>query len=218
MNRQPFLIKNCSLAAIATGEHANSLLELRDKISTADAGSIYFHFWGSRLNPRFVHTQHHNDFASWVFHYLHDNVLAEKLGIIDPTEFENVEALRQELIEKIETRLDEEETIHWVKRENAFHFIRSIIIVFASTIKISHPQELPAKIPLLPPNSIFYHFIDARSRTAEKIDDFSSWLKTFGDVYQPLIDDIQTIDPYFLSLTELRENIAFAARQYFVNR
>src|SRR5262245_6675868 len=140
---QSFLVKNCSLAAIATGEHANSLLELRDKLSVVDEGCLYFHFWGSRLNPKFAHSQHHNDFASWVFHHIHDNILAERLGIIDPTEFENLEALRHTLIETIETRLDEEETMHWVKREFSFHFIHSIIIVFESTLALSHPRELP---------------------------------------------------------------------------
>ena len=122
-----FFAKSCSLAAIATGVKANSLTDLRDRLVTIDEGSIYFHFWGGRMNPQFVHTQHHNDFAGWVYFQLHDPILAEKLNIIDPTEFDNLEGLRGELIETIDRRLDDYETVFWTKKEAQFHFVRSII-------------------------------------------------------------------------------------------
>lgn len=210
-----FFVKNCSLAAIATGESANSLIELRDKLANVAEGCVYYHFWGGRMNPHFVHSQHHNDFAVWAFHRLHDNVLAEKLSIIDPTEFENLQALRQEVLETIESRLDDYENIHCTKREDQFHFIRSTTIVFDSPYSILQPKELPKVIQLLPPSSIFYHFIDARARTPDKVDDFSVWLKTFGNEYSGLIEKIQAIDPYFLSLTQLRDEIGLVAQQFF---
>lgn len=213
-----FFVKNCSLAAIATGESACSLLELRDKLSNLSESCIYYHFWGGRMNPQFVHSQHHNDFAAWAFHRLHDNILAEKLSIIDPTEFENLQALRQEVLETVENRLDDYENVHWTKREDRFHFIRSTIIVFDSAFVISQPKDLPKIIPMLPPSSIFYHFIDARGRTPDKIDDFSVWLKIFGDAYRELIEKILAIDPYFLSLTQLRDELTHVTQQFFDER
>lgn len=218
MSGQPFFIKNCSLAAIATGERASSLLELRDKLATVDEGCIYFHFWGGRMNPQFVHPQHHNDFASWAYYRLHDHALAEKLNIIDPTEFKTLEALRQELLETVERRLDDYEIVLWTKKEDRFHFIRSSIIVFDSSISISEPQNLSTVISQLPPSSIFYHFIDARARTPEGVDDFSVWLKIFGDQYQNLIENIQAIDPYFLSLTDLRDELTHVIKNYFTGK
>lgn len=212
---QPFYVKNCSLAAIATGESASSLLELRDKIATIQEASIYQHFWGGRMNPKFVHAQNHNDFADWVYHRLHDHILAEQLNIIDPTEFNNLEGLRQELLETIEKRLDEYEIVLWTKKADRFHFIRSIIIVFENSIKVERPEDLANAIATLPPSSIFYHFIDARHRTSERIDDFSFWLKTFGEKYNDLIEKIQSIDPFFLSLTQLKEEILHVLQQYF---
>lgn len=210
-----FYVKNCSLAAIATGERANSLLELRDKLYVVDEGCIYYHFWGARMNPNYIHTQHHNDFASWVFHRLHDNILAEKLGVIDPTEYDSLEELRQAIIETIENRLDEYETVIWTKKEERFHFIRSMIIVFDSHITISTPEDLTTTIEMLPPSSIYYHFIDARGRTPEKIDDFSGWLKMFGNQYDTLIENIQAIDPYFLTLTQVRDELSHVIHHYF---
>ncbi len=212
---QEFLVKNCSLAAIATGESASSLIELRDKIATVEEGCIYHHFWGGRMNIQFVHPQHHNDFAHWVYHRLHDHVLAERLNIIDPTEFNSLEELRQELLETIEKRLDDYEIILWTKKEDRFHFIRSTVIVFESTLSIKNPEDLSAAVRKLPTSSIFYHFIDARSRTSEKIDDFSTWLKTFDDLYIPLIEQIRALDPYFLSLTTLRDELANTLTDYF---
>lgn len=211
----PFLVKNCSLAAIATGERAGSLLEFRDKLAVVDEWCIYYHFWSGHMNPKFVHSQHHNDFASWAFHCLHDNILAERLSIIDPTECENLEALRQELLETIEKSLDDYEILLWTKKEDRFHFIRSMIIVFETHLKMEHPGNLTHVLPTLPPSSIFYHFIDARSRTPEKMDDFSAWLRMFGDQYDDLIGVIQAIDPYFLSLTQLKDELIGAVDHYF---
>lgn len=210
-----FFIKTCALAAIATGEGARSLLELRDKLASVDDGCIYYHFWGGRINYQFVHAQHHNDFSSWAFHRLHDNILSERLSIIDPTEFESLEALRQEVLETLDRRLDDYEIIFWTRKEDQFHFIRSTIIVFGSDATIAHPGDLADAIEKLPPSSIFYHFIDARTRTPEKVDDFSGWLKVFGEQYEMLIKRIQSIDPYFLSLTQLRDLLTQVIRSYF---
>lgn len=212
---KPFIVRNCALAAIATGERANSLLELRDKLAIVDEGCLYYHFWSGHLHPQFVHNQHHNDFASWVFHRLHDNVLAEKLSVIDPTEYDSMEDLRQDVLEVIEERLDEHEIILWTKKEDQFHFICATIIIFEGNFTITLPKELAKAIELLPPSSIFYHFIDARKRTVERTDDFSIWLKTFGDHFDELIDSIQAIDPYFLSLTQIREELASTCKNYF---
>ncbi len=63
-----------------------------------------------------------NDFAEWVHHALQDNVLAERLSVIDPDPFVNLESLRQEVLEVIEQRLDEIETINWAKPDMEFSF------------------------------------------------------------------------------------------------
>jgi hypothetical protein len=209
-----FIVKNCALIALAAGERASSLLELRDKIAVVDESSIYYHFWGSRMHMQFAHPQHHNDFAHWVYHRLHDHPLAEMLNIIDPTEFENLSLLRQEILDTLEDRLDDYEIVLWTKKQDQFYFINSKIVIFESKTTVPRPEDLLETMKQLPPSSIFYHFIDARSRTPEKIDDFSSWLSTFGTRYTQLIQDIRTIDPFFLSLTQLKEELTTAIKKY----
>ncbi|MFC1682806.1 DUF5752 family protein [Candidatus Zixiibacteriota bacterium] len=215
LQTNPFLIKDCALIAIATGERAYNLRELRDNLRSIHPDSIYYHFWGGLLRPRFDDPEFNNDFAAWASHSLHDKKLAECLGIIDPTDFSTLEALRQELIMVIEERMDEIEYLPWAQRDQRFDFIRSQIIIFDTAQKVFRPPELVKAVPGLSVGSIFYHFIDARRRTPNVRDDFTCWLEGFGDSYAGLRHEIDEIDPYFSTLTELREELTSLFREYF---
>jgi hypothetical protein len=56
--------------------------------------------------------------------------------------------------------------------------------------------------------------VDARRRTANRSDDFSEWLKGFGDSYERLLEQIAALDPYFKSLTELRSQLSQIFEEY----
>src|SRR5262245_14536214 len=132
----PFYVKDCSLAAIATGVKARSLIELREKLDFIPASAIYFHFWGGRLRTSFEHSEYHNDFSLWVHKHLHDDILSERLELLNPSQFSEIEELRHELIELIDDRLDERDIIPWEQTEDQFHFIRAKIIIFQTKYKI----------------------------------------------------------------------------------
>ena len=210
----PFAVKDCALIAIATGERAHNLRELRDRLGTTRPGCIYYHFWGGLLRPSFDDPEYQNDFAVWAYHGLHDRFLAERLALVDPTDFDDLEDLRRELIEIIEERLDENELYPWAAADQQFQFIRSQIVVFDTGIRISRPGELKELIPQLTVGSVFYHFVDARGRTLNKNDDFSEWLMGFGDSYDELLAQIASLDPYFKSLTELRAQLGEIFEEY----
>jgi hypothetical protein len=212
----PFLVKDCSLSTIATGEHAGTLIEFRDKLSTIHEGCIYHHFWGGHLRPMFVDPEYHNDFAAWAHHVMHDDILAERLGIIDPTDYKDLELLRQAVLEVVEERLDERDAFFWTKRRENFHFVRSKLIVFATPLRITNPIDLITVVPAMSTHSIFYHFIDARRRLPDNLDDLSIWLKSFGDEYNELIHQLKSIDPYFFTLPELKKQIIKIINQYFI--
>jgi hypothetical protein len=212
---QPFIIKDCALSAIATGERASRLDEFRDKLIRVPIGCIYHHFWGGLLHARFAHPDYHNDFSSWAHHGLHDQVLAERLNIIDPTDFNTLEDLRHYVLEVIEGRLDEQDVVPVSKKEQQFYFIRSQTIVFQTPYQIHHPSEFEHIIPKLSSNSIFFHFIEGRRHESKTVDDFSHWLKIFGDKYNPLIERLKEIDPYFLTLKELKDELIQTFSSYF---
>ena len=212
---EPFVIRDCTLVSISTGERAQNLRELRHRVAHIHTGSIYYHFWGGMLRHRFTDPEYNNDFASWARHGLHDSILAERLGIIDPTDYPDIEQLRHELIDVIEERLDETEYIPWARVDQQFQFIRSQIVVFDTHKRLTHPSELVTAIPHMSVGSIFYHFIDARGRCEGVLDDFRAWINGLGQDYDELSNRLATVDPYFLSLTELRRHLGELFHDYF---
>ncbi|MBW1989534.1 MAG: hypothetical protein JRI97_08305 [Deltaproteobacteria bacterium] len=204
-----FTIQDCALAAIATGVEAQNLRELRDRLMSINRDSIYYHFWGGMLRPRFEDLEFRNDFAVWAHHGLHDPVLAERLGIIDPTDFPTLDELRDELLDTIEERLDETEIVPWAKPENRFHFIRSQIVVFDTHLTVRSPEELAKAVPHMSVGSVFLHFVDARRRTPKGTDDFRAWMEgCFPEGYEALHHDLANLDYFFYTLTELRQKLA----------
>jgi hypothetical protein len=210
-----FSIKDCALVALATGKKARMLQEFRSQLAEIDAASIYHHFWGGLLLPRFEEREFNNDFAAWIRHGVHDAVLAERLAALAPTSFPDLEALRREIIELIDTRLDEMEHLIWARATDQFEFICSQIVVFDTGMTLEMPAELATTMLNLTTSSIFYHFIDARRRTSDGRDDFSDWLTGFGNEFVSLQEQLACIDPYFSSLSELREELALLFTAYF---
>lgn len=203
-----FAVKDCALIALATGKRAQNLKELRENLLTINPDSVYYHFWGALLQPKFEEREYNNDFAVWARHALHDNVLAERLAVIDPTRHSDLETLRQELLDVIEDRLDEMTHVPWARLDQQFEFIRSQIVVFDTHKRIGTPEELAVLLPVLSTSSIFYHFIDARRRSEQIMDDFSAWLTGWGGEHAALCGRLEAIDPFFLPLTVLRRQLA----------
>jgi len=207
---EEFRILDCALITISTGEQAQNLRELRDRLLVTHPGSIYYHFWGVMLRHTYVDPEYQNDFAVWASHALHDHIIAERLSLIDPNEHISIEDLRREIVEIIEQHLYEKEHVPWARTGEQFQFTRSQIVVFDTKQKLTTPDGFKEMIPRLPLGSIFYHFIDSRRRTAESRNDFSIWLSYFGDSYSELIDRLDNIDPYFTTLGNLRDEISDA--------
>jgi hypothetical protein len=214
-NSKKFGLKDCVLIAIATGKRAGNLKEFRDNIINISTDCIYYHFWGGLLQPRFEEREYNNDFAGWARHALHDTILAEQLSMLDPTSSADLEILRLGILEYIENRLEESEYLQWARADNQFEFIRSQIVVFDTHTRVATPKELAETVPNMSPSSVFYHFIDARRRTPDRLDDFRAWLLGFGTEFEPLVARLAGIDPYYYTLSELRSELANAFQTYF---
>lgn len=213
----PFLVKDCALAAIATGSRAQNLGEFRDRIKTIPAESIYYHFWRQSIETSLVPGSFYNDFSHWAHYQLHDDILAERIALIDPSEYEDLEKLRSDIIDVIENRLDEQDSTTLFSNADPFHFIRSKIVVFNTPYKMDHPKDLVKIIPIISRSSIFYHFIDARRREIISLDDFSSWLYSYHEEFAPLIERLKQIDPYFIPLANLQQKLSSTITEYFLD-
>jgi hypothetical protein len=206
---EPFVLTDCALISIATGETAHNLRELKDRLARmSEAAVTYYHFWAGLLRPTFVDPEYQNDFAAWAYHDLHDRRLAERLAILNPSDFIEIDDLRGKLIDVIEERMDEPDYDTHVEAESAFFFMRFQIVIFDTRQRIQSPEQLCEIIPTFSLGSLFYHFIDSRRRTQSKRNDFSEWMEGLGEPrYHELAERIAAIDPYFNSLSELRHQL-----------
>jgi hypothetical protein len=191
--------------AIATGRRAQNLKELRDELEAADPASIYFHFWGGLLRPIFDDPRYNNGFARWVDRELHNQALAERLSVIDPVDYADTRELGRQLVDVIEEELDRSDFLPWTTRESRFHFVRSQIVVFDTHRVVERPSGLPDAVAAMAPTSIFYHFVDARRRTPNSVDDFSTWLTDWDrEGFEDLCRTLAGVDPFFRPLVETR--------------
>lgn len=214
----PFFVKDCVLVAMATGYKAQTLTEFRDRLKTISGESIYYHFWRQSIEASLVPGAFYNDFSHWAHYHLHDDILAERLALIDPSGYVDLEKLRTDVIDIIENRLDEQENIQFHIHTYPFHFIQSKIVVFKTLYKMDHPKDLVKILPIISNSSIFYHFIDARRRETITWDDFSSWLHSYGTEFLPLIEKLKQIDPYFIPLSNLQQKLSATVTEYFLNK
>jgi hypothetical protein len=210
---ESFRVVDCAPVFIATGIRAFTLRELIESLRVVHLGSLQHHFWGRLLRPVMEEPEYSNDFAAWTGRELGDKVLAERLSVIYPIDFTDVEELQQGIIDIIENRLDEDLISHTATARQPFHFLRSQLVVFDTGTRIGNPSELADAVKGMSEGSIFYHFIEARRRTGKRCDDFSAWLESKAGDYHQLCVDLTAIDPYFSSLIQIRDRLENLFRQ-----
>lgn len=210
----PFYIKDCTLLMKMSGlTPAFDLRDLRDRIALCSPTVIYHHFFENLLAPTFDYPDFRNDFAVWVKRQLEDNVLAERLGMIEPYRFDSLEELRIYTLDIIDERLSELYMIPTVTPGHEFYFKEAITIVFETGHVMHHPREMPDVMPLLTTSSIYYHFLEARRRTPGLTDDFSLWMENFGSTWVPLIHALRSMDFIFYSLPEIKKELIYIVQQ-----
>ncbi len=214
MSVRPFKIKDCALVVrMADVRPAYNLRELYDRIRSCSSDSIYHHFCETPLRASFDDPAFRNDFAVWSHRALNDEILAERLGILDPYDFEDMEELRRIVLDMIDDRLSEITHVPWAKSGQEFHFLQALTVVFDTGRRIEDPVELPQAISRMTTSSLYYHFLEARRRVEGRLDDFTAWLQDWNDRGESLVESFSVIDFYFLSMKELQIELAHTADQ-----
>lgn len=210
----PFFVKDCALIARMAGiGTAMNLRELEERITIAPDECLFHHVCETVIRPTFDDPEYHNDFAAWAARHLRDRVLAERLAIINPYRMPGgFEELRSNLVDIIEERLSEVSHIPWAPPGHDFQFMRAVTVVFNTGVVLDSPADLLREIPHLSLSSIYYHFVEARRRREDGLDDFSGWLLDFDSGVQPLITALNGVDFYFFSLAELKKNLVDAVQ------
>jgi hypothetical protein len=209
---KPFRIKDCALIVRMAGVgQALNLRELYDRITICPADSIYHHFCETPLRPSFDDPDYRNDFAVWSHYALNDEILAERLGVLDPYNFKDMEDLRQTVLDIIDERLSELSHFPWAKSGSAFSFLQAHTVVFDTDRYFESPEELPLVLSQMTTSSLYYHFLEARRRVEGKLDDFTAWLMDWNDRADDIIKAFSEVDFYFLTLKDLQSKLAHAA-------
>ena len=205
-----FVVVDCALLTRMSGlSPAFNLRELRDRIAVFGDNVLLHHFCETSLRATFDDPEYRNDFAVWAKEGLADRVLAERLGIIDPYEFDTVVKLRQQVIDIIEDRLSEMSPwVPTVRPGGELFFMEAVSVVFETAARIRHPLEMAEAIQRMTNGSIYYHFLEGLRRPPRHKDDFSTWLADFGPEWDAYVTAIAGIDFYFKSLPALRDELS----------
>jgi len=199
-----FNIKDCALVGLTAKLQAQNMRELRDCIYRCEAASIYHHFCETLLRPTFDDPVYGNDFAVWTANVLNDPILAEKLGVINPYEYKNMEELRAFLIDMIDDHMSDLQFIPWARPGNQFFFNKAMTLVFDTGRTISDPDHLYKAIKEMSLGSIYYHFIEANRREPKLVDDFSAWLmKNFSENH-PFLPVLSNLRNSYMPLLDLK--------------
>ena len=215
---ESFYIKDCALVVMTDViKSALNLRELYDRLGVCSEDSIYHHFYETKLRSTFDDPNYPNDFAVWSHRALNDKVLAEKLGIIDPFEFETLDKLRIHTLEIIDERLSELQHVPWASSGQEFHFLQAINVVFDTGQTIEHPRDFAKALLHMTNSSIYHHFIDTRKKGENYSNDFTDWLEGYGDITANLIKSLGQIDFYFMSLKDVKRELITVAHANVIN-
>lgn len=207
----PFKVKDCALLVRMSGlPPAINLRELRERLAACSENVLFHHFCEPLLRPAFDHPDYRNDFAVWAKLYLADRVLAERLGILDPFSMNSLEELRAVTLDIIDERLSEMVMIPSAAPGDAFYFLEATTVVFDTGERFTNPRELAPAIGKMTNGSVYYHFLEARRRTPAGRDDFSAWLREEERKNAKYIRTLDSIDFYFHSLSNLKEELVAA--------
>jgi hypothetical protein len=202
----PFSFVGCVELKEMLGRRARDEMELLEHMEEIPAESIYYHTYSYFLRYRYLKGPYPNDFATWVAHEVGDNVLGERLGILNPFAFDSVEALRNEIISIIDDHLQEIPVVPGIVHGEPFEFMSSRIIEIPTGIEVETFEDFLAALEEVDVSVIYFHVFEAQLRMGKRESDFAIWLETAVG-QKELADRLNNIDPYLLSLEELRAQI-----------
>lgn len=202
----PFVFIGCVELRQVLDRRALDERELMDRLEEVPAGSIFYHTHGYFLRHRPLTTAYGNDFARWAAVEVRDQALAERLAVVDPFEFPDLEKLREELITIIYDHLRNLNTVPQADPNGAFFFQQSHIVEVPLGPGCTTLAEFREGLATVDASAIYFHMVEARARLGRKSGDFAEWIRTSLSMPE-LADRIERIDTYMTSLERVRARV-----------
>jgi len=199
----PFRFVACVELREFVGVRAEDERQLMDLIEQVPLDSIYYHTHGFFLRHKFLAGIYPNDFATWAAVHLRDQGLGERLAMVDPAEFENLEALRDQLVSTIDEHLRRLPIVPRIVSADPFDFVRSRIVEIPTAIEAHTLEEFRQALLEVDVSAIYFHLVEARMRLGRGQNDFAAWLDR-GLGLTDLAARVQDVNPYGSSLERTR--------------
>jgi Family of unknown function (DUF5752) len=210
---QPFLFIGCSELQEMLGEEAEDEKRLVELIEAVPLDSIYFHTHSYFLRHSYVERAYPNDFAQWVVMEVQDHVLGERLAVVDPFEFRELDALRAELISIIDDHLSKTPIVPRIIFGKPFYFNQSRILEVPTSLEVRTLEEFRNALGEVEVSAIYFHILEARHRLKREESDFSAWIRQSLGMPE-LAEKLRTINPYLGSLERLRSALLTVCDEY----
>ena len=202
----PFLFTGCWELREMLGRSARDEQQLVEAIEEIPLDSIYYHTHSFFLRHKYIVGPYPNDFATWAAIQVRDRVLGEKLGILDPYDFENLEAVRAEIVTIIEEHLSQLQIIPRAIYGEPFYFMQSRIIEVPTDLEARTLTEFREILATVDVSVVYYHTFEAMLRLGRKKGDFALWVEDQLGLPE-LAQKISTLDPYMTTLESVRTRI-----------
>jgi hypothetical protein len=202
----PFHFIGCVELRQALDRHALDERELMDRLEEVPAGSVFYHTHGYFLRHRPFTTAYGNDFARWVAVEVRDQALSERLAVLDPFEYHDLEQLREDLVTIIQDHLRRLSTVPRAELGQAFHFQQSHIVEVPLGPGAATLAEFREGLATVDASAIYFHMVEARARLGRRSGDFVEWLRD-GLGLPDLAARLERIDCYMTSLERVRARV-----------
>jgi hypothetical protein len=202
----PFSFTGCVELRQSLNLRAQDERELMDRLEDVPAASVLFHTYGYFLRHGPMTTAYGNDFAAWVAMQVRDHVLAERLAVVNPFEFDTLDRLREELVTVISDHLTHLSSVPRIEFGEPFYFQQSDVVQVSLGPGVTSLAEFRSALADVDTSAIYFHMIEARARLGRRSDDFSEWVRSSLKL-PALADRIARIDAYMTSLERVRARI-----------
>ena len=204
----PFHFVSCMELREVLGKRAMDEHRLLELIEEVPADSIYYHTHSYFLRHAYTQQLYSNDFATWVVLYAQDRVLGERLGVLDPFAFGDIEQLRHEILRIMADHLNHSTASSRCVVSEPFEFIRSHIIEIPLGLETRTLSGFYDALANVEVGAIYNHVCEARMRKRQLSVDFARWLSSEeGLGLQELALRVEQVGRLGLSLEGMRNKL-----------
>lgn len=206
MNNNPFYFYTEAHLVKLLGKKASNIIELCDGIKNAPLSCIYYHTHRFLQQHHYLSPEPPNDFAYWITKVLNLKTLGELIASVDTVNFKSIEELKNKFVEILETYLSSEnKNIVDCYKGQEFYFMSCKTFILPTPYIANNLSEFVEIVKKISIQSIYFHIFEAPKRLKKDENDFQAWFRSIGQ--ESLAEKISKLDPYNITLEELRKKI-----------